>query len=254
MRRPALPSLVAATLAVTLLAGCGGSGGNSNANRNITSLHNPSSAPTATAPSVLPTPLAAGNLPVASAAGSAGGSGADTYVVAAGDTLGAIADKFGISLTQLEAFNPGVDPARLQIGQTLKIPKPGQTPGPSSTPTPQPSAALSTPGPQPSAASGPVNIPPTGGAPNGNGTPIPNLNGGGSTGAAASASATARPSAGAGEYVVKAGDSACAIATANKVTVQELAAANNLSVSQIAHLTVGQVLKLPPSTGHIGCT
>ncbi len=250
MRRTALSSLAAA-VAAALLVGCGGSNSNATVNRNITSLHDPKNAPTASAPASLSTPLAAGNLPVAGAASSGTGGGADTYVVAAGDTLGAIADKFGISLAQLEAFNPGVDPARLQIGQTLKIPKPGETPGPSSTPTPAAGAALSTPGPQPSAASGPVNIPPTGGAPNGNGTPIPTLNGGGTTG---SASATAGATAAAGEYVVKSGDSACAIATQDKVTVQELAAANNLTLTQIAHLTVGQVLKLPPSTGHIGCT
>lgn len=44
------------------------------------------------------------------------------YVVEAGDSLGAIADEYLVSLDALVEANPGVDPAALQIGQLLVIP------------------------------------------------------------------------------------------------------------------------------------
>ena len=46
-----------------------------------------------------------------------------TYVVRAGDTLGAIAERLGIRLDALLAANPGVSATPLQVGATLKIPK-----------------------------------------------------------------------------------------------------------------------------------
>ncbi|MBW3552264.1 MAG: D-alanyl-D-alanine carboxypeptidase/D-alanyl-D-alanine-endopeptidase [Gemmatimonadetes bacterium] len=45
-----------------------------------------------------------------------------TYVVKRGDTLDAIARKNGITLSQLEAANPGLNPRRLMPGQELSIP------------------------------------------------------------------------------------------------------------------------------------
>jgi nucleoid-associated protein YgaU len=50
-------------------------------------------------------------------------AGETTYVVRGGDTLGAIAEQFGIRLDALIAANPGVDATPLQVGATLKIPK-----------------------------------------------------------------------------------------------------------------------------------
>jgi peptidoglycan DL-endopeptidase LytF len=47
-----------------------------------------------------------------------------TYKVVQGDTLSTIAKKFHVSLNALMAANPGVEPTRLQIGQTLQIPPP----------------------------------------------------------------------------------------------------------------------------------
>ncbi|MGC8829712.1 MAG: LysM peptidoglycan-binding domain-containing protein [Verrucomicrobiia bacterium] len=44
------------------------------------------------------------------------------YTVKAGDTMAAIAKRYGISLNSLTAANPGVDPRRLKVGQTLNIP------------------------------------------------------------------------------------------------------------------------------------
>lgn len=49
--------------------------------------------------------------------------GETTYVVRGGDTLGAIAEQFGVRLDALIAANPGVDATPLQVGATLKIPK-----------------------------------------------------------------------------------------------------------------------------------
>ncbi len=48
----------------------------------------------------------------------------ETYTVQAGDTLGAIAQRFGITLAALEAANPGVNANTLGIGAVLIIPKP----------------------------------------------------------------------------------------------------------------------------------
>jgi LysM repeat protein len=44
------------------------------------------------------------------------------YVVAHGDTLVKIAKRHGLTLKALEAANPGVEPAKLKIGQKLTIP------------------------------------------------------------------------------------------------------------------------------------
>jgi LysM repeat protein len=44
-----------------------------------------------------------------------------SYTVRAGDTLGAIAIKTGVSVTNLEDLNPGLDPEGLVAGQKLKL-------------------------------------------------------------------------------------------------------------------------------------
>jgi LysM repeat protein len=43
------------------------------------------------------------------------------YVVRAGDSLSAIASKTGVSLSTLQALNPGVNPNALQVGQRLTL-------------------------------------------------------------------------------------------------------------------------------------
>ena len=45
-----------------------------------------------------------------------------TYVVKAGDTLGAIASRFGTTAQALALFNQLADPNALRVGQELKIP------------------------------------------------------------------------------------------------------------------------------------
>jgi murein DD-endopeptidase MepM/ murein hydrolase activator NlpD len=61
-----------------------------------------------------------------------------TYVVQAGDTMGAIAQKFGVSLDALIAANPSVSPNAMSIGATLYIPTDKNNPTNESTPTPVP--------------------------------------------------------------------------------------------------------------------
>lgn len=51
------------------------------------------------------------------------GSGG-SYTIKSGDTLGRIAAAYKISLSELLAANPGVDPRRLRIGQQINIPAP----------------------------------------------------------------------------------------------------------------------------------
>ena len=45
------------------------------------------------------------------------------YAVAPGDTVSKIAKKFATRVDAIEAENPGLDPAKLKVGQKIKIPK-----------------------------------------------------------------------------------------------------------------------------------
>lgn len=45
----------------------------------------------------------------------------DVYVVKEGDTLGAISEKVGISVEQLQTLNPDLDPQALVSGQQIKL-------------------------------------------------------------------------------------------------------------------------------------
>jgi LysM repeat protein len=47
------------------------------------------------------------------------------YTIQKGDTYSTIAPKFGVSPKALQTANPGVDPAKLQIGKKIIIPAPG---------------------------------------------------------------------------------------------------------------------------------
>jgi spore germination protein len=54
-------------------------------------------------------------------------------VVQTGDTLGAIARKFGVTVQAILAANPNItDPTYVKVGQTILIPPPGWAPSPSS--------------------------------------------------------------------------------------------------------------------------
>ncbi len=238
------------TLLLVLCAGlvlalaCGSSGPPKNGSNSKT-LSQPQNAPTATLPAALPSPIAA-----SSATGGAGANGPapDTYVVKAGDTLGAIAAQLGVSVTDLAQANGITDPARIQVGQQLRVPRPGQTPVPAGTPAASGTPPLSPVGPAPTSASGPIAIPPTGGAPSGGGTPHA---GAATPGATAAASGT--PGGSGSEYTVRSGDTACSIARAHDISVAELAQANNMTKDQIARLSINQLLKIPSGTGHRDC-
>jgi len=45
-----------------------------------------------------------------------------THIVAAGETPAAIARKYGVTLNALLAANPGLNPKKLRVGQTLNLP------------------------------------------------------------------------------------------------------------------------------------
>src|SRR3954447_6823667 len=44
-----------------------------------------------------------------------------TYTVKVGDTLGAIADKTGVSLARIQELNPNVDPHAMVAGQQIRL-------------------------------------------------------------------------------------------------------------------------------------
>ncbi len=76
-----------------------------------------------------------------------------TYTVRAGDTLYAIAARFGTSVSAIAQANGIADPTQISVGQVLVIPlAPGQTPAPS---TPAPTGA---PGTQPPSGGGPAQV------------------------------------------------------------------------------------------------
>ncbi|WP_281181300.1 LysM peptidoglycan-binding domain-containing protein [Chloroflexus islandicus] len=58
------------------------------------------------------------------------------YIVQAGDTLSAIAERFSVTVDELVAANNLTDPNFIQPGQTLLIPSLIGTPRPALTPTP----------------------------------------------------------------------------------------------------------------------
>jgi LysM repeat protein len=60
------------------------------------------------------------------------------HKVAAGETLGDIAIKYGIDLETLQAANPGVNPSALSIGQELRIPNGPDDISREPSPTPEP--------------------------------------------------------------------------------------------------------------------
>ena len=43
------------------------------------------------------------------------------YAVRSGDTLGTIAERFGTTVDELLALNPGIDPHALRVGQSLRV-------------------------------------------------------------------------------------------------------------------------------------
>jgi LysM repeat protein len=83
--------------------------------------------PTAT-PSASPTPATPTDTPTP--------EGPLTYIVEIGDTLGSIAERFGVELLVLMAVNGITDPNSIQVGQELTIPPAGsELPTPTALPS-----------------------------------------------------------------------------------------------------------------------
>jgi LysM repeat protein len=61
------------------------------------------------------------NQPPAGGAVVAVTTGGQTYVVRKGDTLEAIATRFGTTSSELERLNPGIDPVGLRVGLRLRV-------------------------------------------------------------------------------------------------------------------------------------
>ena len=64
-------------------------------------------------------PAGKGGAPAATGVLNADG----TYTIASGDTVAKIARKFAVKIDAIEAENPGLDPARIKVGQKIRIPK-----------------------------------------------------------------------------------------------------------------------------------
>lgn len=100
--------LAAVTIAVLLIrAGLGGGGGTTTT----------ASVPTATVPQA--TRAAATTTRTRTATATT--KSAEFYTVAAGDTFGTIAARFGTTVAQLEQLNPGVSSSSLSIGQRIRV-------------------------------------------------------------------------------------------------------------------------------------
>jgi len=61
-----------------------------------------------------------------------------TYTVGPGETISSVALKFGVSIDDLQAANPEVNPNAMSVGQVLKIPSNPDNPSGEPTPTPAP--------------------------------------------------------------------------------------------------------------------
>lgn len=60
------------------------------------------------------------------------------YTVQPGDTLSEIAEKFNVSLDDLQAANPGINANSVSVGQAINIPSNPENPSGEATPTPAP--------------------------------------------------------------------------------------------------------------------
>lgn len=72
-----------------------------------------------------------------------GGNGTATYIVARGDTLKSLANRFGTSMDTLASWNAIYNYNLIYEGQRLTVPNGSGVPGPGPTPAPQPAPAPS---------------------------------------------------------------------------------------------------------------
>jgi beta-lactamase class A/LysM repeat protein len=130
------------------------------------------------------------------------------HVVKPGETLGAIAAQYGVTVDQLTGLNGITDPDRLSAGQTLKLPTTARVPEGSPSGAPPPAQASSPP------ASG------------------------------NQAQASAKPTGSPSEYAVQPGDTLSGIAKSLGVSLKALMDAN-AELADPDRLRVGQKLTVP---------
>lgn len=190
----------------TLAAACFGGSGAS------TKGPDSSKIATATLPAQLPEPRIINQ-------GAVQADGGSSYIVKSGDTLAGIAERYGISLEDLIAANPGVNASSLSVGQSVRLPDDVEAQPP---PEPTSTGGDGTPGPAATEAP-PTEAPPAD-------TPIP--------------ADTPTPSPLGQTYTVQAGDIPVTIAEKFGIAVEALLAAN--PGLDPTGLVIGQVIIIPP--------
>lgn len=151
---------------------------------------------------VMPRPVVQPPVAVEVAPTAVEGAGPN-YKVASGDSLSKIAARFGVSAREISELNKIKDPNKIRVGQTLLLPSYASESAGSAVAKPK---AVAKPAAKPAAKPKPA------------------------------------PVAGAGEYIVKSGDSLSKIASRNGTTVKALREANNLKSDMIR---INQKLVLP---------
>lgn len=151
------PGLAAALLAITLLAAAGAAWLHWGVGRAAPAAEPPvvaatlaptaaASAPpsaataTADAPTAAATTTTAATATVAAPATATATPPPAEYVVVAGDTLVALATRFGVTVEELVALNGLANPDQLDIGQVLRLPGDGATAAPAAAPTATPTS------------------------------------------------------------------------------------------------------------------
>jgi LysM repeat protein len=247
LRRLFVPCLA---LVLVAAAACGGGGGDESNDSTARNPTDPRRVPTATVSEQRPTPIAALDSGDTSAA-----SRPDSYVVKAGDTLGAVATELGVSVEELTRANPNINPQSLRIGDELRVPRatPTATSGPRgpATPTGTPGGTAT---PSATASRTPTRTPTATGTPGSRATATATATATPGTGTRTPTATATASAAGGGTYTVQPGDTGCSIARAQGVSLSALAQANNTSIDSLASLRVGQTLQMPRSTGESpGC-
>lgn len=81
--------------------------------------------PTAVDPLMAPAMAPMARTPAQAAPAQAPSSVGFLHTVVPGDTLWALAQRYGLTVDAILQANPGVDPNNLQVGSVLRIPAPG---------------------------------------------------------------------------------------------------------------------------------